>query len=107
MSNVLPFTHQGRHYEVRASVIGGKWVVRVFCDGDAVPGVAYSAAPALPDPPVILMQMARREVECGNAARNARIAAAADKEVELLRQKTAIPTRPTPRRKKRIARQSG
>jgi hypothetical protein len=44
MPAVLRFGHDGASYEVQATLIGDKLVVRVFTCGDGVPGAGYSTS---------------------------------------------------------------
>jgi hypothetical protein len=96
MRSVLKFAHAGKLYEARAALIAGRWVVRVFCEGDAVSGVGYSALGG--SAPIILMEQARRDVQSGHAAENARIAAATDNQMQSLRSLAARPNRRRPKK---------
>ena len=96
MLKPLKFEHAGKSYEVRATLIGGKSVVRVFCDGDVVPGVGYSVSGG--GAPTILMKQAQRDVQSGRAAELARIASASENQMQSLRSLTGAPKRRRPKK---------
>jgi hypothetical protein len=81
----LKFKHEGKDYEVRATLIGDKWIVRVFHAGEMVPGVAYSVSGrAKTAPPTILMRQAQSDVESGRAARFAKIGRSVENQMPTL-----------------------
>ena len=84
MPPILKFEYKGKPHEVRATAIGGKIVIRVFCEGDAVPGVGYTIAGKGASPLAALMRQAQRDVQGGRAAERARIAKAVENQMERL-----------------------
>ena len=85
MPLALKFEHMGKLHEVRATIIGDKFVVRVFCKGDAVPGVGYSVSRKAASQPRGLMREAQRDVLSGRATELARIGRAVENQMERLR----------------------
>jgi hypothetical protein len=84
MPPAIKFEYKGKFHEVRTTVIGNKFLVRAFCEGDAVQGVGYSIS-AKGKPVVALMRQAQRDVLSGRAAEVARINRAVENQMEKLR----------------------
>jgi hypothetical protein len=83
---ILKFEYKKKPHEVRAIVVGDKFVIRVLCEGDAVGGIGYSISAKRGDlAPTALMHQAQREVQSGCAAEGARIARAVENQMERLR----------------------
>jgi hypothetical protein len=82
----LKFEYKGKPHEVRATAFGDKFVIRVFCGGDAICGVGYSISATKGDvAPAAMMRQAQREVQSGCAAERARIDKAVERQMEKLR----------------------